>query len=82
MNATRVTPRIFVSVTVNIVVSLGTKLAQAEERVLDCTLDLTRLHSCTLASLLTELLSALDHSSNAFALALKSCHKTEFHLTW
>ena len=31
--------------------------------------DLTLLHSCTFLSLVTELLCALDHSSNAFALA-------------
>ena len=31
--------------------------------------DLTLLHSCTFVSLVTELLCALDHSSNAFALA-------------
>ena len=31
--------------------------------------DMTLLHSCTFVSLVTELLCALDHSSNAFALA-------------
>ena len=31
--------------------------------------DLTLLHSCACVSLVTELLCALDHSSNAFALA-------------
>ena len=32
-------------------------------------IDLTLLHSCTFVSLVTELLCALDHSSNVFALA-------------
>ena len=32
-------------------------------------IDLTLLHSCTCLSLVTELLCAFDHSSNAFALA-------------
>ena len=40
--------------------------------------DLTLLHSCTILSLVTELLCALDHSSNAFALA-QGCNKTELH---
>ena len=44
--------RVFASVTVIVVVSLGAKL-----------------HSCTFFSLVTELLCALDHSSNALALA-------------
>ena len=44
-------------------------------------MDLTLLHSCTFLSLVTELLCALDHSSNAFALA-QGCHKTELHLSW
>ena len=38
------------------------------ENVESCT-DLTRLHSCTLASLFPALLYALDHSSNALAFA-------------
>ena len=32
-------------------------------------MDLTLLHSCTIVSFVTELLCALNHSSNAFALA-------------
>ena len=32
-------------------------------------------------SFVTEMLCALDHSSNAFALA-QGCHKTELHLSW
>ena len=43
--------------------------------------DLTLLHSCTSVSLVTELLCALDHSSNACALAQGS-HKIELHLSW
>ena len=42
--------------------------------------DLTLLHSCTFISLVTELLCALDHSSNAFALA-QGCHKIELQLS-
>ena len=41
-------------------------------------MDLTLSLSCTLFSLVTELLCALDHSSNAFALA----HKAELHVSW
>ena len=37
-------------------------------------IDLKLLHSCTCVSLVTELLCAHDHSSNAFALA-QGCHK-------
>ena len=51
----------FVSVTVSVEVSLGTKLAQLRESVRMHT-DLTLLHSCTFVCLVTELLCALDHS--------------------
>ena len=42
--------------------------------------DWTLLHSCTFFSFVTELVCALDHSSNAFALA-QDCHKIELHLS-
>ena len=42
---------------------------------------LTLLHPCTLVSFVTELLCALDHSSNAFALA-QDCHEIELHVSW
>ena len=42
-------------------VSLGTKFGMR--------IDLTLLHSRTLVALVTELLCAFDHSSNAFAVA-------------
>ena len=44
-------------------------------------MDLTLLHSCTFVSHVTELLCALDHSSNAFALAQVASQK-HFHLTF
>ena len=44
-------------------------------------IDLTPLHSCMFVSLVTELLCALNHSSDAFALA-QGCHKKELHLSW
>ena len=71
--------RVFASVTVIFVVSLGAKQAQAEGSV-RLHVDLTLLLSCTFLSLVTELLCALDHSSNALALA-QGCHKTELHLS-
>ena len=43
-------------------------------------MNLTLLHSCKFLSLVTELLRALDHSSNAFALA-QDCHKAELRLS-
>ena len=43
--------------------------------------DLTMLHSYTLFSSVTELVCALDHSSNAFALA-QECRKIELHFSW
>ena len=49
-------------------VSLGTVLVQLRESV-GMHIDLTLLHSCTFVSFVTELLCALDHSFNAFALA-------------
>ena len=66
-------PSIFLSsVTVSVEVSLGTKLVQLRRNV-GMHVDLTQSHSCTLFSFVTEL-CALDHSSNAFALA-QGCHK-------
>ena len=62
------------SVTVSVEVSLGTKLAQLRGSV-GTYMDLTRSHSCTFVSLVTELLCALDHSSNAFALAQVASRK-------
>ena len=44
-------------------------------------MDLTLLHSSAIVSLVTELKCALDHSSNAFALA-QDCHNIELHLSW
>ena len=44
-------------------------------------MDLTLLHSSAIVSFVTELKRALDHSSNAFALA-QDCHKIELHLSW
>ena len=48
---------------------LGHKAGQSRGRSVGMHVDLTLLHSCTFVSLVTEWLSALDHSSNAFALA-------------
>ena len=56
--------RVFVSVTVNIVVSLGTKLAKLRR-----VLDFTGTHHCTFVPLGTGLSCTLDHSSTVFALA-------------
>ena len=58
----------FFSRTVSVEVSLGTVLVQLRESV-GMHIDLTLLHSCTFVSFVTELLCALDHSFNAFALA-------------
>ena len=69
----------FVSVTVSVVVSLGASRPKLRESV-ELHIDLTLLHSCTFVSCVTELLCALDHSSNACALA-QARDKTEFHLT-
>ena len=41
---------------------------------------LTLLHYCTFVSFVAELSCALDHSSNAFALA-QGCHKTGLNLS-
>ena len=65
--------------TVSIEVSLGAKLGQAEGSV-ELHVDLSLLHSCTFFSFVTELVCALNHSSNAFALA-QDCHKTELPLS-
>ena len=54
------------SATMSVEVSLGTKLAQLRRNV-GMHVDLTLLHSCTIMSFVTELVCALDHSSNAFA---------------
>ena len=43
-------------------------------------IDLILLHSCTFEFLVTELLSALDHSPNAFALT-QDCSKIELDLS-
>ena len=59
---------LLVSVTVSVKVSLGTKLAQLRGSVRMHT-DRSLLQSCTCVSLVTDLLCALDHTSNAFALA-------------
>ena len=49
---------------------LGRKLAQAEGRERRCSVArrLDTVHSCTFLTFVTELVCALDHSSNAFAL--------------
>ena len=52
----------------SVAVSLGAKPAQTEESV-ELHTDLTPLHSCTFASLVSRLVCALDHPPNAFALA-------------
>ena len=44
-------------------------------------MDVTLLHSSAIVSLVTELKCALDHSSNAYALA-QDGHKIELHLSW
>ena len=55
-------------------VSLGTKIAQVRGSV-GMHIDFTVIHSCTVVSVVTELLCALDHSSNAFAMAQVASHK-------
>ena len=54
--------------TVSLEVSLGAKLAQAQGSA-ELHVDWTLLHSCTFLSLVIQLLCALDHPSDAFALA-------------
>ena len=57
----------FVSATASVTVSLGAEPAQAGS--VELYTDLTPLHSCIFASLFPALLYALDHPSNALALA-------------
>ena len=56
------------SVSLSVEVGLGTELAQLRVSV-GTHIDLRLLRSCTFASLVTVLLCALDHSSNALPLA-------------
>ena len=76
-----VTLSLFFFFSLSLFLSFALSLFLSLSRLVGLHVDLILSHSCTIASFVTELVCALDHSSNAFVLA-QDCHKIELHLSW